>query len=1117
MKKFNNPFYALLLALFIIFSPLWAQKSTHIQKIIREFESVLDTTITYWKITDQDHKESFSPSYDDSQWQSKIRSFISREKRITWLRSQINIPTYYAGLPTEGQEVFLHITFQGLGIFIGQIYLNGQLLQNFTLDFGNSSRTITKSFLLDKAVAPQASYLVAVRLENKGRLPLVNQKKPESGTYFHLQQARLVYPQASEAAQKLNKCLLDLKLGLQLLDLVPQPTLPAHRVRPLSPQYRQRINSKDFKKALEAFYKASSRLDLEALKEGNNSRVEDCLKKFYFDLQPVIKYAKSFSIHIGGNSHIDLAWLWRWLETIEVGRATFETVLNNMNEYPEMIYIQSQAQLYQWIEERYPELFEKIRQKVREGRWEIVGGMWVEPDCNLIDGESFVRQILYGKRYFRDKFGVDVTIGWNPDSFGYNWNMPQFLVKSGFKVFVTQKIFWNDTTSFPYFLFWWEAPDGSRILTYFPPTGYVGRLQAERMMEGLKNFERNTGLQDTYILYGLGDHGGGPNREMLDRSRSYQEQALFPRLIHSPFTEFIKRIKKKAAGTIPLWKDELYLEYHRGTYTTQAKTKQWNRQLEGQLAEAEKISSLCFGEGEEYPQASLTKAWKNVLLNQFHDILPGSSIHPVYRDAEKFYQQAHKITMKIINQGLLSLAKKINYPLPPNRIPLLVFNSLSWTRDGLVKIALPSSLATKKNLVVETHQGEIIPSQIITTPEEKYLCFLAKDVPSLGYKVYQVREASPLSYQTNLQVSQFSLENRYFKIVLHPQTGNIISIFDKRAKREIIASQQQANQLQLFEDIPDNWDAWNIGYTGRQWTLNKYNHLEVNHKGPVLASIKIDKSFLGLAKARREPTTDFPSSFFTQEIILYEDLPRIDINMNIDWWEEHTLLKVAFPVQIEAKQATYEIPYAFIQRPTTRNNPWEKARFEVAALRWADLSGKDYGVSLINNCKYGHDIANNVMRLTLLRSPVWPDPLADRGQHSFSYALYPHQGDWREADTVLRAYEFNLPLRAIFFEPRNSSLPSGESYPPEYSFCQVTPSNIILASVKKAEDRSSFIFRFYESEGLATEAIVEIFKQPKAIYETDLMENRQKKISLQGYRIRLPFGKNEIKTIEIEL
>ncbi|RLE04046.1 MAG: hypothetical protein DRJ11_02255 [Candidatus Aminicenantes bacterium] len=1103
------------LTLLIISLPFQAQESQKIQHLIQEFESLIDASIPFWKVSCQDFPSAASPSYDDSSWETRPRSLTLREKKFIWLRHQITIPSHFAAIPTAGQEVSLRLIFRGLGIFSGQIFLNGQLLQNFTLDFGNSARSLTKIFPLVDQANPQASYLIALRLENKGRLPLLSRKQAEPGTFLQLQTARLVYPRAIEAEEKLNRCLLDLKLGMKLLELAPQPPLPPHRLRPLSPVYRKRINSKEFKKILAAFYKATRQINLQALKEGNYSQVENSLKKFYFELQPVIKYAKNFTIYVGGNSHIDLAWLWRWLETIEVGRATFETILQNMEEYPEIIYIQSQAQLYEWIEKKYPQLFEKIRQKVREGRWEIVGGMWVEPDCNLIDGESFVRQILYGKRYFKEKFGVDVTIGWNPDSFGYNWNMPQFLVKSGFKAFVTQKIFWNDTTSFPYFLFWWEAPDGSRILTYFPPTGYVGSLRAERMIEGLKNFERNTGLQQTYILYGLGDHGGGPNREMLDRARNHEKQALFPQLIHKPFHEFIQKIQKKAASTIPLWKDELYLEYHRGTYTTQAKTKKWNRRSEVWLTEAEKIASLGFLWDKDYPQKALTRAWKNVLLNQFHDILPGSSIHPVYRDAEEFYQRAAQVTRKVINQGLLFLAQKVKIPPTLNDSPLLVFNSLSWKRDGLVKVALPRHLSSQENLVVENHRGEIIPSQLITTRGRKLICFLAKDIPPLGYKLYQIRPAPALSYRSNLKVEKFTLENKFFKIVLHPETGNIISIFDKQAKREVISHQQPANQLQLFEDIPERWDAWNIGYTGRKWTLDKYDRLEVVHQGPVLASIKISKSFLGLAKARREPTTDFPSSFFNQEIILYNDLPRIDIKMKADWWEEHTLLKVAFPVEVDSQQATYEIPYAFIQRPTARNTPWEKARFEVSAIRWADLSDGDYGVSLLNNCKYGHDIEKNVMRLTLLRSPTWPDPLADRGKHEFAYALYPHQGDWRQADTVLRAYEFNVPLRAIWLEKSSGMKNTQPTLPPKMSFFKVTPTNIILAAIKKAEDRPTLILRLYEAEGLSTEATLEFFQPPRQVYETDLMENRLKKLSCRGQKLNLAFGKNEIKTVEV--
>ncbi|MFQ5721408.1 MAG: glycoside hydrolase family 38 C-terminal domain-containing protein, partial [Candidatus Aminicenantales bacterium] len=337
----------------------------------------------------------------------------------------------------------------------------------------------------------------------------------------------------------------------------------------------------------------------------------------------------------------------------------------------------------------------------------------------------------------------------------------------------------------------------------------------------------------------------------------------------------------------------------------------------------------------------------------------------------------------------------------------------------------------------------------------------------------------------------------------------IISIFDKINKKEVLSSEACGNQLQLFEDIPDRWDAWNIGYTGRSWKLDKARHISVGLKGPVMASIKVEKNFLGLSKARRAPTPDFPSSFFTQEIILYENIPRIDIHMKVDWWEDHVLLKVAFPVNIYNSKATYEIPYAYIQRPTTRRNNWEKARFEVPAIRWADLSEKSYGVSLLNRSKYGYDIKDNVIRLTLLRSPKWPDPMADRGQHQFSYALYPHPGDWKQADTVRRGYEFNFPLIALVVDAHSGRLS------PTYSFFKATPSNIILASIKKAEDRKSLILRLYEAEGRATRSVIELSQKPKALYELDLMENRLHSLPFKNKDFSLEFGQSEIKTIEL--
>ncbi len=425
----------------------------------------------------------------------------------------------------------------------------------------------------------------------------------------------------------------------------------------------------------------------------------------------------------------------------------------------------------------------------------------------------------------------------------------------------------------------------------------------------------------------------------------------------------------------------------------------------------------------------------------------------------------------------------------------------------MVKVKLPASI--QPEISVWDVRGDEVPSQVLTTNERNILCFVAKDIPSLGYRVYKIKKKKSTAQTVSLKVDNSSLENRYFSVHLHPETGNIISVFDKLEKREVLSPDASGNELQLFEDIPDQWDAWNIGYTGRTWKPDKAESIKIRHQGPVMVCLEVKKNFLGLSKARRGPTQDFPSSFFTQEIILYEDLPRIDMRMKADWWEEHVLLKVAFPVDVHSDKATFEIPFASIQRPTARDTDWEKARFEVPAIRWADLSDGAYGVSLLNESKYGYDIKDNILRLTLLRSPVWPDPVADRGRHEFSYALYPHKGDWREGDTVQCGYEFNVPLLALFTDSHSGELPLA------YSFLKASPSNIILSTVKRAEDRNSLILRLYEAEGLPTQATIDIFRSPKMIFELDLMENRLRSLPLKDDSLSLEFGKSEIKSLEL--
>lgn len=1098
-------------ALFMIFiltlqTAIFCFGQTQIQSRIREIETLINDQISPWKLKEGEVPAGEKAELDVSEWQT-IRIGYTIRQKVFWLRQEFKVSESFSGIKTQGSKIDLVCTFRGVGKIQGQFFCDGELKESFDLEFGNHATVQEKQFLLRSEAQPGEKIVLAFRFDNLGRLPLVERKEAEPGAFLQMQNARFRIAAAHKAHQMLSEFLLDIKIGASLLDLLPLSRRTQSKERPVSKDYRQFSMSKEFLNLKKRLEEALMAFDMEALRDGHFSKVESSLKKFYNEAKPLSRFAKLYSVFTAGNAHIDLAWLWRWMETVEVSKETFSTIMDNMEEYPEIVYIQSQAQAYQWMEEYYPEVFERIKEKVREGRWEVIGGMWAEPDCNLTDGESFIRQILYGKRYFKEKFGVDVKIGWNPDSFGYNWNMPQFFKKSGIDSFVTQKISWNDTTVFPYFFFWWEGCDGSKVLTYFPPTGYVGRLRAENIARGLKEFEKNTGHRDVFILYGLGNHGGGPNREMLDRAKGYEKQKIFPDIKHSSFSQYLEEMRKKDLASLPVWKEELYLEYHRGTYTTQAETKRFNRKSDVLLSDTEKISSLAFLFGKDYNQKILNKAWEKVLMNQFHDILPGSSINPVYKDAKESYLEAHKMAKKELMEGLKYIAPKINTSKGGEGIPLLVFNSLSWERDGVVRVTLPEKLQGVAKVVSD--EGEEIPSQVLKSEKGEILCFIANGVPSVGYRIYQIQEGKGDVHSTSLKVDETTLENRFFRITLHPKSGNTISIFDKLAKREVLAPSAQGNQLQLMEDIPAQWDAWNIGYTGRRWELDKAQSIEITQNGPVMASLKVKKNYLGLSKAKREPTTDFPSSFFSQEIILYEDIPRIDIKMNVDWWEDHVLLKVAFPVDVENDNATYEIPYAFVKRPTARNTDWEKARFEVPAIRWADLSDENYGVSLLNESKYGYDIKGNVMRLTLLRSPLWPDPMADRGKHQFSYSLYPHRGSWREADTVQRGYEFNCPLLVFFTDSHEGELPTS------HSFFRASPSNIVLAAIKKAEDRESLVLRLYESEGEETDALVEFFRKPKKIYELDLMENRLNSVPFGKNSLSLKFGKSEIKTLEI--
>ncbi len=1067
----------------------------------------LDLRIAAWK-----------QSADGSRWEPYRpgRAIAAPSFR---LRAAFRFPAVFAAVKVAGTPLNLAATLSARGLAKATFFLDGRELQQATLH-GESGTAVEQSCTVPLAdPADGREHVLEIAVENGGFAPFRTAYWPErrggppadEGISFILEAAELKYP----AAEKNLAALREWWHSFLFADILLNPELKRFTFtgKPYDIPDRRTVDPAKLAQLNAAFEKAVAALDMQALAAGDWQRTRESLQRSLRLAAPVRDYLKEFEIHLVGNAHIDIAWLWRMAETMALSRNTYETVIQNMGEYPELTYAQSQALTYDWIEQKHPDLFRAIKEKVRSGRWEIVGGMWVEPDCNLIAGESWARQILYGKKYFQEKFGVDVRIGWNPDSFGYNWNMPQLYKLGGIDSFITQKLWWNDTTVFPHFLFNWQGVDGSTILTYMPPLSYATQLKLREVANGVSKYEATTGSKESLILYGLGDHGGGPNRAILDRVRDYGRLPLAPKFTHTTAGPFLQQ-KRREKLDLPLWKDELYLEYHQGTFTTQGAVKKNNRRTEAMLATTEKLAAiaLLLRDRFQYPAAELEQCWKSALTMQFHDILPGSSITPVYHDALAAYQRVHKELRAMDDRTLERIGSMID-TTKASGTPLLVFNPLSWERDDAVSLRHPVPPGFSLRLFDDA--GVEVPCEAGATGDDgkAEISFLARRIPPLGYRVFSIvagKGGASRAGEGTAPGADGMMENEVLRVVIDPDSGNLKSIFDKRLKREFVAPGEQANKLWVYEDRPESWDAWNIGYTGRGWELNKADKVERVSAGPVKTVYRVDKSFLGISKERYYPTENFPSSFFTQYITLYKGLDRIDVRTEADWWEDHLSLKACFPLDVIADQAFYEIPFAAIGRTTRFETLWEKARYEVPALRWADLSDDKGGLALLNDSKYGHDIHGSVMKLSLLRSPTWPDPAADRGRHEFTYSLYPHAGSWSEAQVVRRGQELNQPLVVRTLPVNQVGI-----LPRAKGFFAVDGSGVILDAIKLAEDGEGLIFRLYEANGRAENATMTFFRKPERAAATDLLEKEKGALNLKDDLLELSFRPFEIKTVKV--
>ncbi len=790
-----------------------------------------------------------------------------------------------------------------------------------------------------------------------------------------------------------------------------------------------------------------------------------------------------------GHTHIDVAWWWTVEQTREKVGRSFATVLKLMEEYPNYKFMSSQPQLYMFLKERYPELYERVKERVKEKRWEPEGGMWVEADCNLTSGESLVRQFIHGKRFFVEEFGkeADSRILWLPDVFGYSGALPQILKKCGIDYFMTTKLAWNQFNKVPYDTMMWRGIDGTEVLTHLVTTldvgqpvenfftTYNGRLHADAIMGGWQRYQNKDINNDILVSYGYGDGGGGPTREMLETSKRMEKgvkgiPTVRQEFSRTYFEELERRVKDNRR--LPVWEGELYFEYHRGTLTSMARNKRSNRKSELAMMDLELLSVMAEGL-LPYPAKDLEGMWKTILLNQFHDILPGSSIHEVY-----------EVTKKEYGEKAASLKTERVRALAGAGDGVTVFNTTGKERSDMV------CLGDIKALALEDGEGNLYPVQQTAEGAVVYV----KGLPAKGYKTFGIATGLPEAEAGApfKLTGEYFLETPYYQVHLDRQ-GLFTSIYDKENEREIIQEGKRANLMRMYEDKPiyyDNWDI-DIYYTEKFWDADGLERMEWVEKGPLRMTLELERKI--------------SNSTIRQKIHFYAHSRRIDFDTWVDWKEHQHLLKVHFPVAVHTDEASFDIQFGNLTRKVHQNTSWDKARFESCGQKWMDLSEGHYGVSLLNDCKYGHSVKDSNMALTLIKSGIEPNPVTDQEEHVFTYAIYPHKEGWRQAGTVSEAYKLNQPAIAV----------SGGQAGRSFGMASVDRDNVILETIKRAESGEGTVLRMYESENALTKATLTVNKDFTKAYVCNLLEEEIEEAKTEGNKITITCKPYEIVTVKI--
>jgi alpha-mannosidase len=826
------------------------------------------------------------------------------------------------------------------------------------------------------------------------------------------------------------------------------------------------------------------------------TEVAQRLERLKQDYPPVGRLA------LTGHAHIDLAWLWPVAETRRKGRRTFATMLDLMERYPDFTFNQSSAQLYSWIEQDAPDLFARVKERVAEGRWEPIGGSWVEPDSQITGGESFVRQLLYGQLAFEAWFGKHSTVAWLPDVFGFSGGIPQLLRGAGIDGFFTIKLNWNEENFFPYDLFTWVGIDGSRVTANMfrnlpPAHGYNGNVAPLDTLGTWRNFGGKRHHPESLLAFGWGDGGGGPSTRMLENYARLREFPALPRLRMAHIEEYFAALPESG---LSVWVGELYLEFHRGTLTTQARTKALNRAGEHRLLEAEAFAAMAQLSGFPYPRDEIETAWKTLLLNQFHDIIPGSSIAEVYQDTVPELAGVVRSATAMRDAALAYLGGSEQGSASSGR-RVIVANASLASRPLTVLLAGHGGGST-----VTAPDGATLPAQPV---EEGLLVHdPARVVPGLGWLSLTPEPGAPRSEPSaaavvrmqRLVVGEPILENDLLRVDIGDD-GTLHRVVDKAVgDRDALAG--RGNQLWAFVDKPRTYDAWDIeeNYENEGSEIGGVEAIEVVEAGPLRGAVRVRRAWR--------------DSRIEQTYRLLAGSRRLDIATRVDWHERQTYLQARFPLAVHSHEASYETLYGVTRRPTHRNTSWDAARYEVSGHRFADLSEPNYGVALLTDAKYGYSAHGNVLTLSLLRSPLYPDPGADEGRHAFTYSLFPHPGDWTEGNVVSEAFALNSPLIAV--PAAGDKRQEGIDH-----FLSLDGLPLSLGSLKRAEDGEGLILRLYEPHGNRGRATLRFSRPARHVERVNLLEEADAGsvpvLSDDGLSVQLDLRPFEVVSLRVGL